>query len=163
MLVEVEAHYEWPRDVWALADERRLSARNIQVAAKRAYHYWSHIEPPAVGVPWRLVATTDRHQLELESEVIWYETDHGLYPTDAVAMRDLCVNEWVLAGHQLRQVYQIMRGLTRDGLYAWDVAGDWIPLNQRATLEERSAAGFVLFTGDPRTPLRRIISTAAGG
>ncbi len=158
-LVEVEAHYEFPREVWAWADERVIRARSITSAAKRAHHYWAHVEPPAVGVPWRLVATTDREQLEYISEVIWYETDFGTYPTDAVPMRDLDANEWVLAGPQLHQVYQVMHPLTRDGLYAWNVAGEWIPLDEPATLEDRSAAGFVLFTGDPRAPFRRIIPT----
>lgn len=159
MLVEVEALYEWPRHVWSLADERNLRARSLNSAARRAHHYWAQVEPPVIGVPWRLVATDGREVLEWDSEVIWYETDFGAYPTDGVAMRDLDTNEWVLAGPELRQVYQVMHPLTRDGLYCWNVAGEWIPLNQRVSLEDRSAAGFVLFTGDPRSPLRRIIPT----
>lgn len=162
MLVDIQAHYEWPADVWVLTDAREIRARNITVAAKRAHHYWAQVEPPVVGVPWRLVALTDRDQLEWDSDVIWYETDHGTFPTDAVAMRDLEPNEWVLGGEQLRQVYQVVQHLTRDGLYAWDINGDWIPPDVAATLEDRSAAGFVLFTGDPRQPLRRLIPTGRG-
>src|SRR5215204_2268666 len=114
MHVAVEALYEYPADVWILADERELRARSLNSALRRAHHYWAQVEPAVVGLPWTLVVDNGRDRVEYESEVIWYETDHGTFPTDGVAMRDLDVNEWVLAGPGLRRVYQIMQPLTRD-------------------------------------------------